>query len=113
MLRGFSDRLRNDVHCKVQQALWADGIVNIIRLSEEVRLDNVEENIAREDIESLVLQVAQLYGAAIEFDDEARTALDLPDPCPADNRNDLEKALKERSPLSDGSTNLLHVDDKC
>jgi hypothetical protein len=43
------------------------------------------------------MQVAQLYGAAIEFDEQALTALDLPDVCPADGRNDLEKALRDRT----------------
>ncbi|WP_141247146.1 hypothetical protein [Mesorhizobium sp. WSM3866] len=112
MLRGFSDRLRNDAHHKVQRALRQNGIVNIIQLSEEIRLMNLGENIAREDIETLVMQVAQLYGGAIEFDEEALTALDLPDACPADSRNDLEKALRERSLLSPESADLLQVSDK-
>ncbi|PBB85464.1 hypothetical protein CK216_17565 [Mesorhizobium sp. WSM3876] len=90
--------MRDDAHCKVRQALQDHGIVNIIRLSEEIRLKNIDDNIAREDIEGLVMQVAQLYGAPIEFDEEALTALDLPDACAGDNRNDLEKALSERSP---------------
>jgi len=40
------------------------------------------------------MHVARLYGAAIEFDEETRTALELPDAYP----DDLEKALRERSP---------------
>lgn len=109
MPRGFSDRLRTDAHCKVQHALWENGVVDIIRLSEEIRLKNLDENVAREDIESLVMQMAQVYGAAVEFDDEALTALDLPDACPADNRDDLEKALNEqRLP----HLQVLHLDSK-
>ena len=57
------------------------------------------------------MQVARLYGAAIEFDEEARTALELPDAYPADNRNDLEKALRERSP-SHAPADLLQLDGK-
>ncbi|TIU00552.1 MAG: hypothetical protein E5W55_02495 [Mesorhizobium sp.] len=72
---------------------------------------NLDENVAREDIESLVMQVTQLYGAAIEFDEQARTALDLPDACPADSRNDLEKALNERTP-PEVQVDLLHLDSK-
>ncbi|RUU12735.1 hypothetical protein EOD23_06600 [Mesorhizobium sp. USDA-HM6] len=111
MLRGFSDRLRENAHCKVRQALRENGIVNIIRLAEEIRLKNLEENFAREDIETLVMQVARLYGAPIEFDEQALAALDLPDACPADSRNDLEKALNERAP-PEVQIDLLHLDSR-
>ncbi|MDX8442218.1 hypothetical protein [Mesorhizobium australafricanum] len=109
MLRGFSNRLRDDAHCKVQEALRINGIVNIIRLSEEIRLKNLAENIAREDIENLVMEVSQLYGAPIEFDDHALTALDLPEVLGPDNRNDLEKALRQRSP-PDAPVDLLQLE---
>jgi hypothetical protein len=109
MVRGFSNRLRDDAHCKVQQALRTDGIVNIIRLAEEIRLKNLADNIAREDIESLVLQIAQLYGAPIEFDDHALTALDLPELLGFDNRNDLEKMMNERTPGGDITIEVLHL----
>ncbi|TPN81972.1 hypothetical protein FJ987_16945 [Mesorhizobium sp. CU2] len=101
--------MRDDAHCKVREALRANGIVNIIGLSEEIRLKHVHENIAREDIENLVLHVAQLYGAPIEFDVHALTALDLPDAYAADNRNDLEKILGERR-QPDVPADLLQVE---
>jgi len=97
MLLGFSNKLRDDAHCKVQQALRNYGIVDIVGLSEAIRLENINENFAREDIETLVMQVAQLYGAPIEFDEQALTALDLPDMSGRDNRNDLERTLDERT----------------
>ncbi|RWM04991.1 MAG: hypothetical protein E5X80_09315 [Mesorhizobium sp.] len=103
--------MRDDAHRKVQEALRTNGIVNIIRLSEEIRLRNLEENFAREDIEDLVMQVAQIYGAPIEFDEQVLTALDLPDACPADSRNDLEKALDQRR-LPCSPIDLLHLDSK-
>ncbi|TIU89028.1 MAG: hypothetical protein E5V74_03000 [Mesorhizobium sp.] len=109
MFRRFSIRLRDDAHRKVQQALWTKGIVNIIRLSEEIRLDHLAENIAREDIESLVMEVSQLYGAPIEFDDEALTALDLPEVLKPDNRNDLEKVLDGRMSGGEISIDVLHM----
>ncbi|MGX5805020.1 hypothetical protein ACWGS9_27750 [Bradyrhizobium sp. Arg314] len=109
MLRGFSNRLRDDAHCKVQEALRINGIINIIRLSEEIRLKNLAENIAREDIENLVMEVSQLYGAPIEFDDHALTALDLPEVLGPDNRNDLEKALRQRS-TPDAPVDLLQLE---
>ncbi|CDX21493.1 hypothetical protein MPLB_2040008 [Mesorhizobium sp. ORS 3324] len=81
MLRDFSDRLRDDANRTVQEVMWSDGIVNIVRVSEEIRLRNLQDNIAREDIEDLILQIAQIYSAPIEFDDQALTLLDLPDGC--------------------------------
>ncbi|CDX59068.1 hypothetical protein MPL1032_250038 [Mesorhizobium plurifarium] len=107
MLRGFSDQLRDDTHCRVQEALRINGIVDIIGLSEEIRLKNIAENIAREDIESLVLEISQLYGAPIEFDDDARTALDMPRDLGRDNRNDLEKMLDGRTGCGDITGDLL------
>ena len=103
----YSRKLRDDVHCHVQAATRAHGIVNLVVVAEEVRLGNLVENIAREDVEELVLEVAQLYGAPIEFDEQALAALDLPDAC--DNRNDLQRALEERS-LPDAPMNLLNLD---
>ncbi|RWM07026.1 MAG: hypothetical protein EOR72_30815 [Mesorhizobium sp.] len=109
MFLRFSIRLRDDVHHRVQRALRTKGIVNIIRLSEEIRLDHLAENIAREDIESLVMEVSQLYGAPIEFDDKALTALDLPEVHAPDNRNDLEKMLDGHTSGGDITIDVLHM----
>ncbi|MBZ9986465.1 hypothetical protein LB572_05065 [Mesorhizobium sp. BH1-1-5] len=109
MLRRFSSRLRDDAHYKVQHALRTNGIVNIIGLSEEIRLKNVAENIAREDIEGLVMEIAQLYGAPIEFDERALAALDLPEVLWPDNRNDLEKMLDGRTSGGDITVDVLHL----
>ena len=64
----YSAHLREDVNSRVQVALHAKGIVNIGVVAEEVRLRNLAENVALEDIEYLVMHAAQLYGAPIEFD---------------------------------------------
>ncbi len=109
MLRGFSRQMRDDTHCKVQEALRVNGIVNIVGLSEEIRLKNLAENAAREDIESLVLEISQLYGAPIEFDDQALAALDLPELLGPDNRNDLEKMAHGRMLGSDIGSDLLQL----
>jgi len=109
LFRRFSIRLRDDAHHKVQRALRTKGIINIIRVSEEIRLDNLAENIAREDIESLVMEISQLYGAPIEFDDEALTALDLPEVLAPDNRNDLEKMLDGRTSAGDFTIQVLQM----
>jgi hypothetical protein len=110
MLVRFSDKLRDDAYSRVQKALRANGIIDIIGLSEEIRLNNIAENVAREDIENLVLHVAQLYGAPIEFDDKALTALDLPDLGSRDNRNDLDKMLSGRTHGGDTASDLLQLD---
>ncbi|UVK46281.1 hypothetical protein BPNPMPFG_001906 [Mesorhizobium sp. AR07] len=64
----YSARLRDDVSSAVQTAFKTAGIVNITVVAEQVRVRNLAENVALEDIEHLVLQAAQLIGAAIEFD---------------------------------------------
>jgi hypothetical protein len=69
MRYSYSTHLRDDVNARVLAALQANGIINITVVAEEIRLRNIAENVALEDIEHLVLQAAQLYGAAIEFDE--------------------------------------------
>ena len=64
----YSARLRDDVNSAVQAAFSKTGIVNIAAVAEHVRVSNLAENVALEDVEHLVLQAAQLLGAAIEFD---------------------------------------------
>jgi hypothetical protein len=64
----YSAQLRDDVSSAVLMALKKTGIVNITAVAEQVRVKNLGENVALEDIEHLVLQAAQLIGAAIEFD---------------------------------------------
>ncbi|MET2825912.1 hypothetical protein [Mesorhizobium shangrilense] len=89
----YSTQLREDVNSRVQAALHAKGIVNISVVAEEVRLQNLAENVALEDIEYLVMHAAQLFGAAIEFDgvaglDMTSFEIDLPlraGPLPSEN----------------------------
>ena len=64
----YSARLRDDVNSAVLTTFRKAGIVNISMVAEQVRVRNLAENVALEDIEYLVLQAAQLLGAAIEFD---------------------------------------------
>ncbi|QKD02948.1 hypothetical protein [Mesorhizobium loti] len=64
----YSAQLRDDVNSAVLAAFNKTGIVNITAVAERVRISNLAENVALEDIEYLVLQAAQLLGAAIEFD---------------------------------------------
>lgn len=64
----YSAQLRDDVNSAVLAAFSKTGIVNITAVAERVRVSNLAENVALEDIEHLVLQAAQLLGAAIEFD---------------------------------------------
>lgn len=68
MRYNYSTRLRDDVSSAVLMAFKKNGIVNITAVAEQVRVRNLAENVALEDIEYLVLQAAQLIGVAIEFD---------------------------------------------
>jgi hypothetical protein len=108
-MQRYSNKLRNDAHCHVQAAMRVNGIVNLIRVAEQIRVRHLDENIAREDVEELVLQVAQLYGAAVEFDEQAMTSLDLPELDGRDNRNDLDKMLGGLTPRGDAAGDLLQV----
>jgi hypothetical protein len=68
MRYGFSARLQHDVNLRVQAALQSKGIVNVTAVAEDVRLRNLAENVALEDIEGLIVEAAQFCGAAMEFD---------------------------------------------
>jgi predicted YcjX-like family ATPase len=68
MRYGYSARLRDDLNSRVLAALRARGMVNIAVVAEDVRLRNLDENVALEDVERLVMQTAQLYGAVMELD---------------------------------------------
>ncbi|MBZ9871857.1 hypothetical protein LB542_13440 [Mesorhizobium sp. BR1-1-9] len=64
----YSMRLREDVQSAVHTAFRTAGIVRITTVAEQVRLRNLDENVALEDVEHLVMQAAQMLGAAIEFE---------------------------------------------
>jgi hypothetical protein len=67
MERNLSQQLRADVQSAVRDAIGRDGLVNVPHLAEMVRLRNLAENVAREDIELLILQQAQSSGVAMSF----------------------------------------------
>ncbi|ESX59914.1 MULTISPECIES: hypothetical protein [unclassified Mesorhizobium] len=68
MRYGYSARLREDLNSRVLGALRSRGMVNIAVVAEDIRLRNLDENVALEDVERLVMQTAQLYGAVMELD---------------------------------------------
>ncbi|SMH57410.1 hypothetical protein [Mesorhizobium australicum] len=70
MYRTLSQQLRFDVVSAVERAVRLNGVVNVPVLAEAVRLRNEPENVAREDIEGLVVQHAQALGAAMVFSSE-------------------------------------------
>lgn len=67
MKREFSLKLQTDVDLAVTEAIASHVTVNVPHVAELVRLQNLAENIAREDIEMLVLQRARASGAAMAF----------------------------------------------
>ncbi|MEI9417994.1 hypothetical protein [Mesorhizobium sp. Cs1321R2N1] len=64
----YSTRLREDVYSTVRAVFRTVGIIELTTVAERIRLRNLAENVALEDIEHLVMRAAQLLGAAIEFD---------------------------------------------
>lgn len=70
MVRTYSQELRLDVVSAVGRAASKYGVVNVPMLAEAIRIRNEQENVAREDIEGLVIQHAQTLGAAMAFESE-------------------------------------------
>jgi uncharacterized protein with von Willebrand factor type A (vWA) domain len=64
----FSKRLKDDLTHMLQLAMAKNGIVNIPQLAEEIRQRNESDNVALEDISARLLEKAQLFHAAMEFD---------------------------------------------
>ena len=52
--------LRNDIHITVKQASETSRIVNVSAIAEEVRCRHVHLNVALEDVEAIVLEVAKM-----------------------------------------------------
>lgn len=78
-MREYSAQLHRDVQTLVVAAQKSSGVVNLTAVAEGVRLGNLAENVAREDIERLVMQVAQLFGVPVEFDNLVLFDVDGPD----------------------------------
>lgn len=68
MKRQPSIEFQEDVRQSVRAEISSNRIINIPLLAEAIRLRNESENIAREDVERLLLTVAKQYGAIIVFD---------------------------------------------
>ncbi|TGU92147.1 hypothetical protein EN816_40525, partial [Mesorhizobium sp. M8A.F.Ca.ET.173.01.1.1] len=68
MRDSYSSQLREDLNSLVLAAIHSTGVVNVAVVAERVRLRNLDENVAREDLEYMVVQIAETYGAAMEFD---------------------------------------------
>lgn len=58
MRYGYSVQLREDLNSRVLAAIRSRGMVNIAAVAEEVRLANLDENIALENVGWLVVQTA-------------------------------------------------------
>ncbi len=78
-MREYSAQLHRDVQTLVVAAHKSSGVVNLVAVAEGVRLRNLAENVAREDIERLVMQVAQLFGIPVEFDNLVFADIEGPD----------------------------------
>ena len=71
IVRTFSPDFLNDLTQAIDSALAQNGIVNVPLLAEQVRRRNERENIALEDIEARVMQLAQRRCAMMEFETPA------------------------------------------
>jgi hypothetical protein len=69
MNRVYSPAFRDDLLKTVQSAIASNGILNISVVAEEIRKRNEAENIALEDVEQMVLDVATNLRVAVEFND--------------------------------------------
>jgi hypothetical protein len=68
----FSRQLKDDLTHMLQSAMAKNGIVNIPQLAEEIRQRNESDNVALEDITARLLEKAQLFHAAMEFDSQEK-----------------------------------------
>ncbi|HEY6631150.1 MAG TPA: hypothetical protein VIZ90_06845 [Rhizobiaceae bacterium] len=64
----LSQHLLDDLVQSVNMELSRRGIINVPQLAEDIRRRNEAENIALEDITALVMEQAQKFSAAMEFD---------------------------------------------
>jgi hypothetical protein len=79
MNREFSQKLRIEVDLAVMEAAASHGTVNVPHVAEILRLQNIDENVAHEDVELLVVQQAQTLGIAMAFSaDTPNLSLGIP-----------------------------------
>lgn len=64
----FSRQLMDDLRDSVRAAVARNGMVNVPELAEQIRLRNIGDNVALEDIAAQVMAHAQMASAAMEFD---------------------------------------------
>lgn len=64
----ISSEFQTRIVAATREAMSETGIVNVPVVAMQVHSSNLEENVALEDIELRVLQAAQVFRAAIEFD---------------------------------------------
>ena len=71
IVRPFSPNFLNDLTQAIDAALAQRGMINVPLLAEQARRRNEHENIALEDIEAKVMQLAQMRCAIMEFETPA------------------------------------------
>jgi len=67
MMRAYSEKMRLDARAAVAEAIARDGAVDVPAIAEAVRIANIAENVAREDVELLVMHQAQSLGVPMTF----------------------------------------------
>ena len=82
MLATDLKKILREVTDAVAEAMRTDRIVNLSVIAEAVRARNGAANMAREDIEALVMEAAQLRAAPMQFGTtDMLSVLDAPPGC--------------------------------
>ncbi len=68
----LSDRIRKDIDATVRAACSISSIVNVNDIASDVQRRNWDQNVAIEDLQARVMQVAAMLGAVIAFGAEMR-----------------------------------------
>lgn len=75
-----SSEFQSRILAATREAMAETGIVNVPVVANRIHRANLHENVALEDIELRVLQAAQMFRAAIEFDRGSPEEIDfMPD----------------------------------
>lgn len=73
----ISSEFQSHILAATREAMAEAGMVNVPVVAMRVHSSNLHENVALEDIELRVLQAAQMFRAAIEFDRSSPDEIDF------------------------------------
>jgi hypothetical protein len=80
MFVNLSPAMRQDIIQAIRTATASHRIVQISQLADEVRRRHLDENVALEDIEEMLVGYAQVFSVMMEFDSTAVMTTPLSQP---------------------------------